>query len=168
MKCVIIKVDTTGLDPTKADIVHITATKLDGEDSKYFDYFINPGYHIPEEASKVSNIYDKDVANAPTFGEIKNEFLEFIGNLPLIGHNIDFDLSFINKYLDTPLTNKSMSLMKLARAAGYNGSLRFNDLCKKFDPGDENGWMTPGQRAIPLFHAILAEYYKRKKDNSDV
>lgn len=165
MKYVTLKVDTTGLDPIKADIVHIVASKVVDEETKYFDRFVNPGYHIPEEASKVSGIYDNDVDSAPAFSEIKNEFLEFIGDLPIIGHNIDFDLSFINKYLDAPLTNKSMSLMKLARAAGYTGSLRFNDLCKRFDPTNEYGWMTPGQRILPLFWSILNEYNKRKKDN---
>lgn len=165
MKYVIIKVDTTGLSPDVADVVHISAIRVDEEHKATFDKFVNPGYHIPEAASEISNIFDEDVKDCPCFNDIKNELLEFIGDYPIIGHNIKFDLGFINKNLDAPLQNKSMSLMDMARACGYNGSLKFMALCKYYGVPYFMHYSTI-ELTDMLFNSMI-NYYKQKKDNKD-
>lgn len=163
MKYVILKVDTTGLDPDIADIVRITAIRVKDNDKQIFDKFVNPRRHIPEEASKISGIYDNDVSRAPFFENIKEQFLEFIGDFPLIGHNVSFDISFINKYLDTPLANKSMSLMSMARFFGYDGSFKFLAMCKHYKVPYYMHYNT-AEITDMLFKAMIEEY-KNKKDN---
>ena len=168
MKYVILKVDTTGLNPADADVVHISAVRVDGDKKTTFERFVNPGYHIPEEASKISGIYDKDVYGHPCFKDIKDSFLEFIGDAPIIGHNIDFELSFLNKYLNTPISNKSMSLMNMARHFGYNGSLKFLAMCKHYGAPYYMHYNTAEITNI-LFQCMLEEHKNaiEKKDNSD-
>lgn len=165
MKYVILKVDTTGLSPEEADVVRVTAIRIKDGDKQTFDKFVNPKRHIPEEASKISGIYDSDVSKAPCFEDIKEQLLEFIGDLPLIGHNIGFDISFINKYLDVPLANKSMSLMNMARSFGYDGSLKFLAMCKHYKVPYYMHYNT-AEITNMLFKAMVEEYTK-KKDNKD-
>ena len=162
MKYLILKVSTTGLNPDAAEIVKIDALKVIDDIGQRFSVLINPGVPIPPEASNISGIYDKDVVNAPKFSEIKDKFLDFIEGLPIIGHNINFDLSFINKYLDTPLNNKSMSLMDMARSFNYTGSLKFSAMCKHYNIPVIYSDITRTTNA--LFKLMLQDY-KNKKDN---
>ena len=165
MKYIILKVDTTGLSPDNADIVHISALRVDGEDRTVFDQYINPGYHIPIAASNISGVFDKDVAGKPKFEDVKDSFFEFIGDLPIIGHNISFDLGFINKNLETPLKNKSMSLMDMARSYGYNGSLKFMAMCNHYGiPCSLDYSIT--ELTDMLFDRMIKDY-KQRKDNKD-
>ena len=165
MKYVVIKVDTTGLNPDTADIVRISAIRVDGENRIKFDKYINPGYHIPEAASEISGIIDEDVKDCPCFSEIKKELLEFIGDYPIIGHNISFDLSFINKNLNTPLKNRSMSLMDMARAYDYEGILKFASMCKYYGVPYSKCYSTV-ELTDMLFKSMI-KYYVQKKDNRD-
>ena len=162
MKYVILKVDTTGLNPDTAEIVKIDALKVIDGETYHFVSFVNPGCLIPQEASSVSGICNEDVADAPTFEDIKESLLSFIGNLPIIGHNINFDLSFINKYLDVPLTNKSMSLMDMARNFGYTGSLKFTNMCKHY--GILIDSKDIARTTNSLFQVMLQDY-RNRQDN---
>lgn len=162
MKYVILKVDTTGLNPDTAEIVKIDALKVVDDMTERYITFVNPGCLIPQEASSVSGICNEDVADAPAFEDIKESLLDFIGNLPIIGHNINFDLSFINKYLDSPLVNKSMSLMDMARNFGYTGSLKFTNMCKHYSiPIDSKDI---ARTTDSLFQAMIQDY-KNRQDN---
>lgn len=161
MKYVILKVDTAGLSPDVADIVHISAIRVEDDKEIEFNEYVNPGYHIPEESSKISGIYDKDVYGRPYFRDIKDKLLEFIGDFPVIGHNLSFDLAFLNKHLDVPLSNKSMSLMDMARSLGYDGSLKFISLCKHYNVPYYMHYNT-AQITNMLFKAMIEDYKDRK------
>ena len=57
---------------------------------------VNPEIPIPEGASKVHGIYDKDVANEPTFKQVAPEISAFIGNADLAGYNSNkFDIPML-------------------------------------------------------------------------
>ena len=161
MKYVVLKVDTTGLSPETADVIHVSAIRVVGENKVVFNQYVNPGYHIPEEASKVSGILDEDVLGYPCFNDVKDSLLKFIGDYPIIGHNIEFDLSFINKYLDAPLSNKSMSLMKMARSFGYDGGLKFSVMCKHYGVPYFMHYSTI-ELTDMLFNCMIEEYNKSK------
>ena len=55
------------------------------------------------------------VATAPQIDEVLPQFLKFIGNDVLIGHNITFDLRFINSYLDHNINNRIIDTMRISR-----------------------------------------------------
>jgi DNA polymerase-3 subunit epsilon/ATP-dependent DNA helicase DinG len=58
---------------------------------------INPGRHIPEFITGLTGISDVEVRNAPRFQDIAHELEAFVGDVPVVGHNVRFDLGFLQK-----------------------------------------------------------------------
>ena len=115
---VVFDLETTGISPYTDKVVEISAIKVKG--NKVIDEvssLVNPECHISEGASAVNGIYDEMVEGEPTFEEVLPKFIDFIEELPLVGHNIQsFDMNFIyrdseaylgafpdNDYIDTLL-----------------------------------------------------------------
>ena len=89
--------ETTGITIGTDRIVEISILKLmpDGEKVIYTKR-VNPEMPIPEASSKVHGIYDKDVANEPTFKLLAPEINQFIGNADLAGYNSNkFDVPML-------------------------------------------------------------------------
>jgi DNA polymerase III epsilon subunit len=97
IECVVFDVETTGLSPIGGDrIVEIAAAKMkNGHIIDSFESFVNPERDIPAEATRIHNITDEMVAQAPGRREILPKIIEFIGGACLVGHNIKFDLDFL-------------------------------------------------------------------------
>lgn len=96
---IILDTETTGLDPQNGDrIIEIAAVELiDGSLSKStFHQYINPERDIPDSAFRVHGISAEMVADKPKFSEIAETFLNFIGDDPIVAHNAEFDVRFIN------------------------------------------------------------------------
>ncbi|MBI5754419.1 hypothetical protein HZA40_04725 [Candidatus Peregrinibacteria bacterium] len=88
--------ETTGFDPNIDKIIEFGAVKFDLTGQKEtLKFFVNPGITLPKIITHITNIKDSDLKNAPAFADKKNEIQNFIGNLPVIGHNIKFDLAFL-------------------------------------------------------------------------
>lgn len=87
--------ETTGVRSDKDRIVEIAA--FDPVNDKTFVFFVNPEIPIPPEATAIHNITNEMVANAPSFKEIGEAFIEFCaGESVLIAHNNDnFDKLFL-------------------------------------------------------------------------
>ncbi len=89
--------ETTGINVSKDRIVEICVLKVmpDGTEN-IKTWRVNPTIPIPEHASKVHGIYDKDVANEPTFADLAKEISQFIGNSDLAGYNSNkFDVPLL-------------------------------------------------------------------------
>ncbi len=87
--------ETTGLKAERDRIVEIAA--YDPANDRYFEALINPGCPIPFEASNVHKITDEMVADAPSFAQVSQDFIQFCdGDTILIAHNNDnFDVHFL-------------------------------------------------------------------------
>lgn len=93
---VVFDTETTGLYPWRDKLVEIGAVRfLNGEPVETFHSIIDPGIHIPENVSQINHITDDMVAGAPTAAEVMAAFDEFVATDDIVGHNIDFDLRFI-------------------------------------------------------------------------
>jgi DNA polymerase-3 subunit alpha (Gram-positive type) len=95
---IVFDLETTGINPFYEEITEIGAIKV--EDGKVVDEFnelINPLKTIPEDIMKLTGITNEMVKKCPTINEVLPNFLEFAedDSIPLIGHNIIFDYSFI-------------------------------------------------------------------------
>jgi len=93
-----IDIETTGLSEERDAIIEIGAVKFKGhrvEDE--WSSLINPGKHIPEFITGLTGINDAEVRNAPKFRDIAQDLEAFVGNAPVIGHNVRFDLGFLQK-----------------------------------------------------------------------
>ncbi|MBF0542538.1 MAG: 3'-5' exonuclease [Nitrospirae bacterium] len=114
-----IDIETTGLSAVNDKIIEISAVKF--HNRRHIDDYtrlINPQRSISYHASQVNGIDDSMVCNAPKFNDIIDELLDFIGDAPLIGHNIKlFDIGFIQKELGLVLNNPIIDTLPLSRQA---------------------------------------------------
>jgi DNA polymerase-3 subunit epsilon/ATP-dependent DNA helicase DinG len=95
---VAIDIETTGLSEERDAIIEIGAVKFKGrrvEDE--WSSLINPGRHIPEFVSGLTGISDVEVRNAPRFHEVAEDLEAFVGDAPVIGHNVRFDMGFLQR-----------------------------------------------------------------------
>jgi len=95
---VAIDIETTGLSEERDAIIEIGAVKFKGhrvEDE--WSSLINPNRHIPEFISSLTGISDIEVRNAPHFRDVAEDLEAFVGDAPVIGHNVRFDLGFLQK-----------------------------------------------------------------------
>lgn len=94
---VVFDLETTGISCYNDKVVEISAIKVEkGQVVGEFTSLVNPQCPIPYAASRVNGITDEMVADAPTFEVVLAEFLDFIGDRVLVGHNIHtFDMKFI-------------------------------------------------------------------------
>lgn len=90
--------ETTGVNTQTDRIVEISIIKTNSklEVLDKIHYLLNPTMPIPIEASEVHGIYDKDVKNSPTFGDVSNKILNFIQDCDIAGYNSNrFDIPLL-------------------------------------------------------------------------
>jgi DNA polymerase III epsilon subunit family exonuclease len=95
---VIVDVETTGTDPKMADLVEIAAVRVKG--NKIVDRWstlVNPGR--PIIGHQMHGITDADVKKAPSPADAAKAALAFIGDAPIVGHSVGFDLGFLETAL---------------------------------------------------------------------
>jgi DNA polymerase III epsilon subunit family exonuclease len=92
--------ETTGLDPKNDAIIEIAMIKFDETGIlERYTTLINPGFPLPAESVNITGITDEDLKDAPFFSDIRPKILEFLAEgTPLLGHNVDFDISFFREY----------------------------------------------------------------------
>lgn len=95
----ILDTETTGLDPVKGHrIIEFAALEMVNRKvtGNHLHLYINPERAIDPDAARIHGITDKDVANAPLFGDVVSQIIEFIKDAELVIHNAKFDLSFLD------------------------------------------------------------------------
>jgi DNA polymerase-3 subunit epsilon len=113
MRQIILDTETTGLDPKlghrviEVAAVEIVDRRLTGN---HFHRYVNPGRASEEGALEVHGLTEEFLRDKPKFGDIAQEFLEFVGGTELIIHNAAFDCAFLDAEL---------GLLDLKPLAGY-------------------------------------------------
>ena len=94
---VVFDLETTGLSPVDCEIIEIGAVKVKNKEVvDEFLTFVKPVCgHIPEKVTELTGIDDSMVADAPMLDDIFEDFMAWIGDLPLVAHNADFDTAFV-------------------------------------------------------------------------
>ena len=88
--------ETTGLDPKTSEIIEIAIFKYhNARVAEKINYFVNPGSPIPLRNQRLTGITDDMVKGAPGLADLAGGILDFIGDSPLVGHNITFDIKFL-------------------------------------------------------------------------
>src|SRR4030095_13163796 len=103
MREIVLDTETTGLHALCGDpLVEIGCIEIFNRmpTGQTFHRYINPERDMPAEAFNVHGLSTEFLARKPLFAEVVEEFLEFIGDAPLVIHNASFDISFINAELD--------------------------------------------------------------------
>lgn len=116
----VLDLETTGGSPAACEITEVGAVLVRGGTMLgRFQTLVNPGVPIPPEITYLTGITEALVAPAPMIDSVFPSLLEFIGDAVIVGHNIRFDLSFLNAAaarLGYPkLANRSVDTCGLAR-----------------------------------------------------
>lgn len=130
---IVLDIETTGRQPDKDHIIEVAAIKWqDFQVVSRFESLLNPKIKIPYEIELLTGINDKMLETAPALHEVKGELREFIGDMPIIGHNIGFDTSFLRLHLDE-LKNPEIDTLVLAKILLMKeGSYALEVLMKKY------------------------------------
>lgn len=116
---VAVDLETTGLCPRSDRILEIGAVRVKGgEREAVFHTLINPGLRIPERVRELTGISESDTAGAPSLEDALPGLLEFLGDLPLLGHRVLFDYSFLKKACvdrRIPFERRGIDTLKIAR-----------------------------------------------------
>lgn len=123
---VVIDTETTGLSASKDRICQLSGILfVDGEPVKAFDTLVNPKKKMPAEASQINGLTDEMLADAPTIDEVASSFLGFIGDRPIVGYNLIFDLKFLYcSGIDIIQKRKFFDACQLARKV-YDGPIDY-------------------------------------------
>ncbi|HMN12658.1 MAG TPA: helicase C-terminal domain-containing protein [Bellilinea sp.] len=160
---VAIDLETTGLDASKDAIIEIGAVKFNGaRGEKQWSTLINPQRPIPSLITQLTGITNEMVRNAPPISAVLQDLESFVGEAPILGHNVQFDLGFLrrqklfrwNETIDT----YDLAAVLMPSASRYNlGSL-----------GQLLGILIPNShRALDdasLTHAVYVEMLKKARE----
>ena len=95
-----IDLETTGLNPKTERIIEIGAARVeDGTVVQTYSTFVNPERELDARIRELTGICDDDLKNAPVLDTVLPELLAFCGELPLLGHHVIFDFSFLKRNL---------------------------------------------------------------------
>lgn len=96
----VLDIETTGTDRGGDAITEIGVVKVRaGEVLGTMGTLVNPGRAIPPTITVLTGITDSMVYTAPRIEEVLPALQEFVGDAVIVGHNVGFDLGFINTAL---------------------------------------------------------------------
>lgn len=138
----VVDLETTGLNPHWNDIIEFGAIRVtNGIISDSYASLVNPGYKIDNFITELTGITGKMLASAPPVADILPEFLNFVSDSVIIGHNVNFDINFIydtcRKVLNKSFSNDFVDTMRLSRRLfPQERHHRLCDLVERFAIGD--------------------------------
>lgn len=114
----VIDIETSGLDACTCEILEIGAIKVRNDvEIDHYQTYIKPVGAISKSASEVNGLTWKKLHNQPSLEDIRQSFFNFIGDDILVGHNIGFDIKFIQTRFETTLPNKCFDTLEWSRIA---------------------------------------------------
>lgn len=171
---IVFDIETTGLDSSYDEVIEIGAIKIkNNKIVSKFNSLVKPKNAIDEYITELTGITNEMVKDAPTIEEVLPDFMDYIDNDILIGHNVNFDINFIydNLYrnkLDV-LTNNFIDTMRISRKLLPNLSHhRLIDLARYFEIDTTNNHRTLKDCEITMnVYENLKEIALRKYNNVD-
>jgi len=137
---VVLDTETTGLDPGSGHrIVEIGCVELVNhmETGETFHAYIDPERDVPEEVVAVHGLTREFLSGHPVFADIADAFTAFIGDSPLVIHNAEFDLRFLDAELERLGRSKlppgrAIDTVALARTKFPGQQANLDALCRRF------------------------------------
>ncbi len=139
MREVVIDTETTGLSYKSGDrIIEVGCVELINHvaTNKSLQFYCKVDKEISESAQKITGITNRFLSDKKSFADHCDKLLSFINNDPLIIHNADFDVGFLNNELlligKTALTNPIIDTVSLARSVLNTRVANLDYLCRRF------------------------------------
>ena len=116
---VALDLEMTGLKVRTDRILEIGGLRVEnGTVTDMFQTFVNPHRKLDEKIVKLTGINQDMISDAPEAEEALAEFLDFAGDLPLLGHNLIFDYSFLKQAAVNagfPFERRGIDTLRIAR-----------------------------------------------------
>ena len=163
MREIVLDTETTGLNAASGDrIIEIACLELVNHlpTGKQFQRYLNPERPVSGDAFAIHGLGDEFLADKPRFGEILEELFAFLGDSPLVIHNAEFDVGFVNAELARlerpPLPiSRATDTVVIARRKFPGAPASLDALCRRF--GIDNSERT--KHGALLDAELLAEVY---------
>jgi len=103
-----------------------------------FHAYIDPKRDIPPKVTQITGLTREFLNGKPEFKDRAQDFLDFVGDSPLVAHNADFDRGFVNAELlragyDPIPNNRFIDTLRIARAKFPGSPATLDALCKRFN-----------------------------------
>lgn len=157
--------ETTGLNPKLDKIIEIGAVKVkEGVVVDTFSTFVHPGRVLSNEIIRLTGITDQDLVNAPIINDVLEELLEFIEDLPLLGHRVIFDYSFVKKAATNQglvFEKKGIDTLKIARKQlATLESKKLDFLCEYYHiPHTAHRALEDAKATSLLYEKLVTNFY---------
>jgi DNA polymerase III subunit epsilon len=146
MREVVLDTETTGFDAVGGDrLVEIGCIELVNHvpTGRTFQRYINPERDVPIGAFQIHGLSTEFLADKPRFAEVADDLLDFVGDAPLIIHNAEFDMKFINVELErhgkpTIPFQRAIDTVAMARKRFPGAPASLDALCKRFNVDNSN------------------------------
>ena len=139
MREIVIDTETTGLDPLSGHrIVEIAALELIHHvpTGRKYHCYVNPERDMPADAYAVHGLSAEFLAGHPPFAAVVDDLVAFVGDDPVVIHNAEFDLAFLNAELARlgrpTLATSAVDTLSLARRRFPGAPASLDALCKRF------------------------------------
>lgn len=141
MREIVLDTETTGLSPNDGHrIVEIGCLELENHiaTGETFHCYANPERPMPAEAFAVHGLSDEFLSGQKLIEDHLEGFLTFIGDAPLVIHNAEFDMRFLNAELDRvdrePLAMaRTIDTVRMARQKFPGAPASLDALCRRFE-----------------------------------
>jgi DNA polymerase-3 subunit epsilon len=162
---VVLDTETTGLDPAQGHrIIEIGCVELKNRTptGRRYHTYVNPQRDVPLEAQRITNIATEFLRDKPLFEDIAEALLGFIADSPLVIHNAEFDLKFLNYEFNRierailPAA-RAVDTAQMARVRYPGSPASLDSLCKRFSIDLEQR-QAKGHSAL-LDAELLAQVY---------
>jgi len=150
LRYVVLDLETTGLSHSRDRVVSMAAFRVvEGRIplGDTFSSLVNPGRTIPPSAIRIHGIVPSMVADADSFAEVFDQFLQYLGTDILVGYHVRFDLHFLNIYMKQQY---GFPLQNLALDASL--------MCRKIVTPQHMGSYTRRYRGNPSLDAVARHF----------
>jgi len=158
---VVLDLETTGLDPQADEIVEVGLVRVeDGKPGAVFHALVRPSRPLPARIKSLTGLDDADLAERPDWSEVRPAVTAFLGNEPVVGHHVHFDLAFLERHAGYRAT-QAYDTVDLARLVLPGlPSYRLELLCAHLDLPERPGHraMEDARAAAGLFTALLERF----------
>jgi DNA polymerase-3 subunit epsilon len=146
MRQIVLDTETTGLSPNDGDrLVEIGCLEIVNQvaTGNVFHRYINPERDMPKGAFDVHGLSEEFLRDKPKFAEVADEFLEFVGDAPLVIHNASFDMGFLNAELKRSgraalAFERAVDTLTIARKRFPGAQNSLDALCRRFGVDNSN------------------------------
>ncbi len=164
---VCIDLETTGLNPKTDKIIEIGAVKVvDGRVMDTFSTYVNPGRKLEERIVELTGITQEQVDKAPEITQVMPGLVEFLENLPLLGHRVLFDYSFLKKAaVNQKFTFEKQGIDTLRIARCFLPELERRSLeylCRHYEiPHHAHRALADAEATVALYQKLVEEFYEK-------